>query len=109
MAKQSNVRFGYKQVDALLTHFRANEGAYRGMKAEDVSKVVSEAVGFYVPISTLVSFQNEFGFNLVMGKGKRGKVTDIKTLARFVAQLAEACGYITDENPLPANIKSICE
>lgn len=101
-------RVTHDQYLALWKHFKENEGAYRGTSYQDVSKVVSEVMGFPVPIATLQQLSKKQGFKFGIEKVSRGRANksidaDLKRLAEYVIYLAES-GNLA----VPDDIRQIC-
>ena len=57
-------RITHTQFVAIKEHLEKNEGSYRGMTYKEAAPVISESVGFEVPIATLQTQVKHYGFNV---------------------------------------------
>jgi hypothetical protein len=57
-------RLSMKQSYELIDHLKSNEGAYRGMTYQEITKVLSGSLEFEISESTLKRVSKQFKINL---------------------------------------------
>ena len=91
--RKKTVRLLLSQKLKIVDHIRGNEGAYRGMTATDVARLITNELGFDVSVQNLLYIQKEAGLSICPKTRRMVRRDDIKAVARFACQLASFVSY----------------